>query len=136
MISVYTDGSCLGNPGPGGWAFALVELERVWTVCGDESDTTNNRMELTAVIEALKFCEPSRRYLIHTDSKLVMNCAKGEWKRKANTDLWEEFDELSSSLSIEWKWVRGHSGDHYNECVDKLARNAAKNNKIKNVGEE
>lgn len=122
MQKVYTDGSCLRNPGPGGWAFALVDTD---TLCsGGEYKTTNNRMELQAVIEALLFL-PNQDLDIYTDSLLVLNCAQGLWKRKANLDLWSEFDRLSKNRTLTWNWVRGHNGDKYNELVDKMARKKA-----------
>lgn len=122
MQKVYTDGSCLRNPGPGGWAFAVVDTD---TFCsGGEYKTTNNRMELQAVIEALIFL-PDQGLDIYTDSLWVLNCAQGLWKRKANLDLWNEFDRLSKNRTLTWNWVRGHNGDKYNEAVDKLARKKA-----------
>lgn len=129
MSKIYTDGSCLKNPGgPGGWAFALIENNEVLCICGGEKSTTNNRMEMKAVIEALKFVQ-NTEYTIYTDSKLVMNCAQRIWRRKANQDLWDEYDIASTEKKLQWEWVRGHSGDEYNELVDKLAKEEAKLNK-------
>lgn len=122
MQKVYTDGSCLRNPGPGGWAFAVVDT---YTLCsGGEYKTTNNRMELQAVIEALLFI-PNEHVSIYTDSLWVINCASGAWKRKANLDLWAQFDEVVQKKQVTWNWVRGHSGESYNQRVDKLARQKA-----------
>ena len=124
---VYTDGSCLHNPGPGGWAFLVVPCDEKGTVIeksGGEYKTTNNRMELQAVIEALIFIS-NEHVSIHTDSLWVLNCASGAWKRKANLDLWAQFDEAVREKQVTWTWVRGHSGHFYNERVDKLARQKA-----------
>ena len=126
MSKIYTDGSCLKNPnGPGGWSFCLLENDEEWCVCGGESSTTNNRMEMQAVIEALTFVH-NKEYTIYTDSKLVMNCAQGIWKRKSNLDLWKEYDRVSKNKKLQWVWVKGHDGNKYNEIVDKLAREEAK----------
>jgi ribonuclease HI len=127
MVNViYTDGSCLKNPGgPGGWAFIIIEREHIYKISGSFPETTNNRMELTAVIEALKFAK-EKEYIIYTDSQLTMNCATGIWKRKANIDLWNEYDENLKERKISWKWVKAHNGDKYNEIVDKMARTEAK----------
>lgn len=122
---LYTDGSCIPNPGKGGWGFVAFEGDIEWHVSGGENHTTNNKMELTAVIKALEFCAKDRKdikYIINTDSMYVINCAKGVWARKKNTILWEEFDKISKGKNIEWVWVKGHSGNKYNEIVDKLCK--------------
>lgn len=122
---IFTDGSCLKNPkGPGGWAFTLIENNRQWTMSGSESSTTNNRMELMAVIEALDFAQ-GNEYIIHTDSELTMKCATGVYKRKANKDLWDEYDRVLRSRKINWVWVKAHNGNPLNEYVDRLARKEA-----------
>jgi len=129
---VYTDGSCLKNPGgPSGWAFAIIGKDRIWTVQGSNPSSTNNRMELEAVIEALEFWGEPGSYKIYSDSQLVIKCAKGEWKRKSNLDLWDRFDMAIEGKSVSWVWVKGHNGDEYNEIVDKLARESANNVKNK-----
>ena len=115
---IYTDGSCIRNK-YGGWAFCIVGKTEDIIVCDSHIDTTNNRMELTAVIEALDFIEDkSLTYTINTDSQLTMNCALGKWKRKANKDLWKQFDIVSKGFNLKWKWVKAHNGDYYNEIVD------------------
>ena len=126
---IYTDGSCLTNPGPGGWCGCILypDEDREWIIVGGEEETTNNRMELTAVIEALGFV--GKECIIYTDSQWTLKCSKGEWKRKVNLDLWKKFDEVSKDKIIEWNWVKAHNGDEYNELVDKLAREEAKNMK-------
>ena len=147
QIRIWTDGACIGNPGPGGWAFVaqrLVDGEVIKDVdvSGSEPfETTNNRMEMQAVIEALKIIPRSETapVTIYSDSQLVINGAskwlpdwivKG-WKtanRKpvANRDLWEQILDLSKGLNITWVWVRGHAGNAQNERVDGLAENAAR----------
>jgi ribonuclease HI len=133
-IEIYTDGACRGNPGPGGWGALLIARDRRKTMHGGEPETTNNRMELTAVIEALNALNGSRRVVLHTDSKYVrdgitswlQNWKKRNWKtadRKPvkNQDLWQALDEAASRHEIEWKWVRGHTGVAGNEEADALA---------------
>ena len=148
-LKIYTDGGCSGNPGPGGWAYvmALETFQGAKVLeekSGGEKDTTNNRMELTAVIESLKSLKTANadpqsalphRAVICTDSQYVQ---KGitewihKWKKNAwrtsdkkpvkNQDLWSELDALANELSPGWEWVRGHAGNEYNERCDALAR--------------
>lgn len=130
FYQIYTDGSCLKNPnGPGGWAFALIKPDEIIQGSGNNPSTTNNRMELQAVIEALLFLEKGN-YSIYTDSQWVINCATGKWKRKANLDLWRQYDEIINNFNISFIWVRGHNGNEFNEMVDNLAREEAKSIKI------
>ena len=134
VIRIYTDGSCKGNPGPGGWG-AVLEwdgLER--EMCGGEAATTNNRMELTAVIEALGVLKRPSRVILHTDSQYVQKGitewlrgwkARG-WRTAAkepvkNVDLWKKLDEATRGHDIDWVWVKGHSGHDGNERADALA---------------
>ena len=127
---VYTDGSCYGNPGPGGWAFVSFEEGKEWRVSGGEKDTTNNRMELMAATSAIDFDSKNSGWndiTVITDSKYVINCATGLFKRKKNKDMWEEYDRVSKDKNITWIHVKGHSGDKYNEIVDKLAKEYVKN---------
>lgn len=137
---IYTDGACLGNPGPGGWAAIIFNKEnddRINKV-GSEAITTNNRMELMAVIEALKSIPSNNKILVFTDSKYVINGIEAwiiKWKKNnwlgskktevKNKDLWMLLDELSNNFEIKWNWVKGHSGDRFNEEVDRLARDEA-----------
>jgi len=131
---IYTDGACKGNPGPGGWG-AILEYEGVEReIFGGEASTTNNRMELTAVIEALGALKRPSRVILHTDSQYVMKGitewirgwkAKG-WKTAAkepvkNVDLWRTLDEAVARHEIQWVWVKGHSGHNGNERADALA---------------
>lgn len=129
---IYTDGSSLGNPGPSGWgAIILEEDENIISeiiLCGREKKSTNNRMELQAVIESIDFV--NEKYIkIYTDSKYVINCAKGIWKIKKNIDLWDKYKKVSKHKKIEYVWVKGHNGNEYNEIVDRIAKEQA--NKIK-----
>ncbi|MBQ8436440.1 MAG: ribonuclease HI [Alphaproteobacteria bacterium] len=141
ILEIFTDGACSGNPGAGGWGVILrygtIEKE----MSGAEAETTNNRMELTAVIQALKALTRDCEIVIHTDSRYVMdgvqswlhNWKKNNWrtsnKKSAvkNIDLWQELDELLVKHKIRWIWVKGHNGHPENERVDKLARDAIKN---------
>lgn len=127
MIILYCDGSCIGNPGYGGWAVCLIENDIEFYLSGNENMTTNNRMELTAIIESLSCVKHNLECNIYTDSQLCINCATGKWGRKANLDLWKEYDKVSKNKKISFTWVKGHSGDKYNEIVDKLAYTEAKN---------
>ena len=135
-ITIYTDGACSGNPGKGGWAAVIIEDENEKTISGSEMLTTNNRMELIAVINALKEVS-SVEIDIYTDSKYVKNGIESwikNWKMNGwmtaakqpvkNKDLWLELDTLVTKKEIEWKWVKGHSNDHYNTIVDEAARKA------------
>ena len=135
---VFTDGGCSGNPGPGGWAYVVLENGSVVTYSsGGKRNTTNNIMELTAVIEAIKTCKLMGAELISisTDSQYVkngitqwiFNWKKNGWKTASkdpvkNRDLWEQLDELNLSCKIQWNWVKGHAGIKYNEMCDSLVR--------------
>ncbi len=139
IVDVYTDGACSGNPGPGGWG-ALLQIRTAQGIVekeffGGESNTTNNRMELTAVIEALKLLKGSDQIRVHTDSQYVQKgisewihgWKKRGWKTAANqpvknADLWQKLDAEAARLRIEWLWVRGHAGHPENERADALAR--------------
>ena len=138
MISVYTDGSCLGNPGNGGWAFLIVGDKNICYRTGFELNTTNNKMELVAVIKALEFLKEFTDISINTDSNYVkqgittwiINCKKNNWKTSKkqpvkNKELWERLDKLNLSKNINWSWVKAHNIDEFNNQVDTLARKAA-----------
>lgn len=132
MLEIYTDGSCLKNPnGPGGWALCILENDKEFYICGNEKSTTNNRMELKAVIEAVSCLKKNQECIIYSDSQLIINCASNIWKRKANMDLWEEYENISKNKKIKFEWVKAHNKNYYNEIVDKLAFNEAK--KINNI---
>ena len=134
-IIIYCDGACSGNPGPGGWAAILIWNDRVKEISGYEAYTTNNKMELTAAIMALKEIKSSEfKISIFTDSKYVQegitkwiyNWKKSNWKNNKvkNIDLWQTLSELSSKYQIEWHWIKGHSDNEYNNRVDSLAKSA------------
>jgi ribonuclease HI len=131
-MEIYTDGSSLGNPGPSGWGAIILEEDDIEIseiiLCGNEKKSTNNRMELNAVIESIDFVN-EKEIKIYTDSKYVINCAKGIWKIKKNIDLWNIYKKVSKNKKIEYVWVKGHNGNKYNEMVDKIAKEQA--NKIK-----
>ena len=119
---LYTDGSCSPNPGRGGWGFVVVENDKkIHDGCGGEAETTNNRMEMTAIIKGLEYLKNSSTITIFTDSSYVVNSMTQNWKRNKNQDLWKLLEEGIKSKNIIWKWVRGHNGDMWNEYVDKLA---------------
>jgi ribonuclease HI len=126
---LYTDGSCLSNPGgAGGWAVFIIENDGCeFYLVGSEKITTNNRMELTAIIEGISCVKENEECTIYTDSQLCINCATGKWKKKSNLDLWEQYENVSKNKNIKFIWVKGHSGNKYNEIVDKLAFEEAKN---------
>jgi len=123
-ITLYTDGSCMPNPGIGGFGFIFIDpkTNKEWCVNGGELNTTNNRMEMTAVIEGLKFLNKYHNFKIYSDSMYVINCASGKWKQNKNLDLWEQYRRASKNKNIEWIWVKAHNGNKYNEMVDKLAK--------------
>ena len=138
MIKIYTDGSCLGNPGNGGWAAIIIEDEKKTRIKGSKKDTTNNQMELLAPIKALKKIPKGSNVQIFTDSKYVKsgitewihNWKKNGWKTAnkqsvKNKDLWTELDLLTNEFKIKWIWVKGHSTDSLNNEVDLIAREAA-----------
>jgi ribonuclease HI len=126
QVIAYADGSCLGNPGPGGWGVVLVssngsQLE----FSGAAGSTTNNRMEITAAIEALRRLPPGFDVVVRTDSQYLVKTMTVGWKRRENLDLWKILDSESAQRKVSWEWVRGHSGDILNERADELARCAA-----------
>ena len=142
-IEIYTDGGCWGNPGPGGWAYVLITDDgTVITNSGSSLMTTNNKMELSAVIEALKSISlsssnASLNLVVHTDSQYVKNgittwihtWVRNGWKTAAkksvkNREFWIELQQLADHLEIEWKWVKGHAGVEYNELCDTLVQKA------------
>ena len=143
-ISIYTDGACVGNPGPGGWAAIIVAENKKKELFGGEKITTNNRMEITAAIKALEYCDLQeekqlslKEIKIYTDSiylkegitNWIKIWEKNNWKTSdkknvKNVDLWKKLKELSKSNQIEWKWVKGHSNDPMNDLADELAKKA------------
>jgi ribonuclease HI len=134
VVRIYTDGACKGNPGPGGWGALLRSGTHERELYGGDPATTNNRMELTAVIRALEALKRASKVEVYTDSEYVMKGITewlAAWKRRGwktadrkpvkNADLWRELDELAGRHEVRWHWVRGHSGHPENERADALA---------------
>ena len=134
IVEIYTDGACKGNPGAGGWGALLQSGGKTRELHGGEPHTTNNRMEMTAVIRALESLAPGSRVRLHTDSQYVQQGISHwihAWKKRGwrtadkkpvkNEDLWRRIDELAGQHEIEWLWVRGHDGNPGNEKADELA---------------
>lgn len=140
IIEIYTDGACSGNPGKGGWGAILLYKEHQKEISGFKAETTNNQMELQSVIESLKLIKKPAPIIVYTDSvyvkdgitKWIFGWKKNGWKTAnkqpvKNLELWQELDALTANHQITWKWVKGHSGNKYNEIADQLAVNAIKN---------
>jgi len=136
-VIIYTDGACLGNPGPGGWAAVILAADGRREIAGFEPATTNNRMELRAALEGLRALPAGVEVDLHTDSQYVrngMNEWLARWKRNGwrtadrkpvkNDDLWRALDEAAAAHHVRWHWVRGHDGDPENERCDELANEA------------
>ena len=138
MLEIYTDGSCLGNPGPGGWGVLIKKPLQPIELCGHDKMTTNNKMELTAALEALKWVQSQDENFVHvtifTDStylrdgitKWIHGWKLNNWRNAKkdpvkNKELWESIDKLSQDLNITWQWIKAHQGHLENEHVDKLA---------------
>ncbi len=142
MIKIYTDGACSGNPGPGGWGYVILENGELQSGNGSESQTTNNRMELTAAIKALECARKDESLHLYTDStylqkgitEWIVNWKKNNWitsskKPVSNKDLWIKIDQLNLELDIKWNWVKAHQSDNsddsfYNNMADELATGA------------
>ena len=138
MIEIYTDGSCLTNPGNGGWAAIIIEDGKIKKISGNEKKTTNNRMELLAPINALKDMNSDSQISIYTDSQyvklgitqwinkwIINNWQTSKKEDVKNKDLWVELFNLNKSLNVKWNWVKAHAGNTMNEEVDLLAKKAA-----------
>ena len=134
-VTIYTDGACSGNPGPGGWGALLIFGENTKEICGGERETTNNRMELTAAIEALSALTRPCQIELYTDSSYVKDGITqwiDRWKKNGwrtankkpvkNEELWRALDEALNRHQVNWHWVKGHAGDPGNEKADELAR--------------
>jgi ribonuclease HI len=140
--AIYTDGGCSGNPGPGGWAYVLVEGTGQLTASGFEAETTNNRMELTAVLKALEYAagrqeSKGREITVYTDSQYVKRgitewihtWEKNGWKTSnkkpvKNQDLWKSLKSIADTVPVSWEWLKGHAGDPLNELCDALVQKA------------
>ena len=123
---LYTDGSCIGNPGPGGWASIIIINDVKTTLSGSDEETTNNKMEITAIIKGLEQFPENSSVKIFTDSEYVINTMTKNWKRNTNLDLWNRLDSLVINRTIEWNWVKGHSGNKLNDEADLIANGEAK----------
>jgi ribonuclease HI len=141
MIKIYTDGSCIGNPGAGGWAAIILDGKNEKIISGSKNNTTNNQMELFAAIKALSNFNKKKSFKIFTDSnyvkdgitKWIKNWKKNNWKTSAkkpvkNQELWEKLDKLVKFHDVKWEWIKGHSTNIYNNLADELAKKAAEKN--------
>ena len=136
VVEIYSDGACSGNPGPGGWAAVILINGKRTELSGGEQQTTNNRMEIMAALNALRALKQPSQVTFYTDSSYLLNGATAwlpEWKQRnwqrkkgklANIDLWQELDRALSEHEVKWVWVRGHAGNTLNEYVDRMARAA------------
>lgn len=134
QIELYTDGSCIGNPGPGGWGAIIRGPKGEIEMSGSEPESTNNRMEMTAVLKAMEYLDKNKLkdhlVKVHSDSNIVVKTFTDGWKKKSNKDIWAEIEKVYAELlaagnSFEWIWVKGHAGHKENERVDDLAREEA-----------
>ena len=144
QVTIYTDGACEPNPGPGGWAALLLFGRHEKELSGAEPRTTNNRMELTAAVNALGALSQPCRVDFYTDSEYLRrgitewlpDWRRRGWKRKtgklANIDLWQALEAAIVDHNISWHWVQGHAGDRYNQRVDRMARNTMRNHPVRN----
>ncbi len=134
VVEIYTDGACRGNPGPGGWGVWMISGNNKKELFGGDADTTNNRMELMAVIEAMRALKRPCKVVLHTDSQYVQKGISEwihKWKARGwrtadkklvkNVDLWMELDQATAQHDIEWRWIKGHAGHEGNEKADQLA---------------
>ena len=138
MIKIYTDGSCIGNPGPGGWAAIILNGDKQNIISGKKKNTTNNQMELMAAIKALVFLKKKQKIRIYTDSNYVKEgitnwikiWEKNNWKtsnkkKVKNLELWKKLNKLTNFHNVEWNWIKAHSDNQMNNLVDELARKEA-----------
>jgi ribonuclease HI len=125
-VLVYADGSCEGNPGPGGWGVVIVTPQGTRRLSGGDSQTTNNRMEIMAAIEALRAIDPGVPVILRSDSQYLVKTMNEGWRRTKNQDLWKQLDAEVARHNVRFEWVRGHAGDALNEEADELAREAAR----------
>ncbi len=134
-IEIYTDGACSGNPGPGGWGVVVLGGAEPKELCGGEKQTTNNRMEMTAVVRALELFPDGQKLVLYTDSsyvkdgitKWIVGWKRNGWRTSQrqpvkNQDLWQAIDQQRTRLNVDWRWVKGHAGNRWNEKADELAR--------------
>jgi len=125
-VMVYADGSCEGNPGPGGWGAVIITPEGTHRLSGGDPQTTNNRMEIMAAVEALRALDPGVAVILRSDSQYLVKTMNEGWRRTKNLDLWKQLDGEVARHDVRFEWVRGHAGDARNEEADELAREAAR----------
>ncbi len=131
-LEIYTDGSCKGNPGPGGWTAIILEpkaAKPLHILKGGNQHTTNNRMEMMGIIEALKWLDQKKYHqtdvTLYSDSNLIIQTLLQGWKKKANQDLWKELDAVNEKFSIKYQWVKGHAKNKWNNECDRIAQKEA-----------
>jgi cyclic pyranopterin phosphate synthase len=125
VIHIYTDGACVGNPGPGGWAAVVMDGGKRRELKGREESTTNNRMEILAAVKGLEQTPPDSDVTIHSDSQYLIRTMTENWKRGANLDLWHELDRLVAERNVDWVWIKGHNKHFENERANRLASEMA-----------
>ena len=121
MIDIYTDGSCLGNPGPGGWGAIVVNNGAKRVLSGSDPNTTNNRMEMAAAIGGLEAIPKGSSAIVFSDSSYLVNTMTRNWRRRKNLDLWEKIDSLVAERRVQWRWIKSHAGHPLNEEADSIA---------------
>ena len=126
MIDIYTDGSCIGNPGPGGWAAIIVENNATRKLHGRAAHTTNNKMEVLAAIQGIEATPTGVDLCVHSDSSYLINTMTKNWKRNKNRDLWARLDSAVAKRNVRWRWVKGHAGHPQNEKADRIANAEAR----------
>ena len=132
MIDIYTDGSCIGNPGPGGWAAIIIENGATRKLHGRDDRTTNNKMEVLAAIKGIEATPSGVDVCVHSDSSYLVNTMTKNWKRNKNRDLWERLDREVAKRNVQWTWVKAHAGHPLNEMADRIANAEARGEPVNN----
>ena len=133
MIDIFTDGSCIGNPGPGGWAAIIVEDGATRNIHGRDENTTNNRMEVLAAIQGIEATPSGVDVCVHSDSSYLINTMTKGWKRNKNQDLWARLDFEVAKRKVQWNWVKGHAGHPLNEKADRIANAEARGEPVNDL---